>query len=235
MKDEERRRIIVAASSDVKAAPDIAAKQLRVSHAIAHDFADAAVAYSRLSETLAPNVELIELETLSKTPQQTEPSSLVLVCPLSANGTYACAPIEAIGAIVQDLPRPNVPLVYVVDIAMPPQARLDARRSPHCTTASSGSTQTGEVRCSLAAPTPSSTCTAFRAWAPIAVPSRRQSTCLSALRVWMSPSRRPCAPLDTKTRAVSSAHSRASPRSCASTRQSGTDNRIRHTLSSAST
>lgn len=114
MKDEERRRIIVAASSDVKAAPDIAAKQLRVSHAIAHDFADAAVVYSRLSETLAPKVELIELEALSKTPQQPEPSSLVLVCPLSANGTYACAPIEAIGAIVQDLPRPNVPLVYVV-------------------------------------------------------------------------------------------------------------------------
>lgn len=114
VKDERGRRIIVAASSDTKAAPGIAAKQLRISHAIARDFADAVAAYSRLSETLVPKVELVELETWPGTTQQTEPFSLVLVCPLSADGTYACAPIEAIGTIVQDLPQPNVPLVYVV-------------------------------------------------------------------------------------------------------------------------
>ena len=114
MKDEKRRRIIVAASSDTKVAPDTAAKQLRISRAIARDFADAVAAYSRLSETLAPEVELIELETRSETTQQTAPSSLVLACPLSADGAHACAPIEAIEAIVKRLPQPNGSLVYVV-------------------------------------------------------------------------------------------------------------------------
>lgn len=114
MKDERRRRIIVAASSDTKAAPNIAAKQLRISRAIARDFADAVAAYSRLSETLAPKVELVELETWPGTTQQTEPFSLVLVCPLSTDASHACAPIEAIEDITKSLPCLNKPLIYAV-------------------------------------------------------------------------------------------------------------------------
>lgn len=114
MKDKRRRRIIVAASSDTKVAPGTAAKQLRTSRTIARDFADAVAAYSRLSETLAPKVELIELETRPETTRQTEPSSLALVCPLSSDGTHVCASIEAIEAIVERPPQPNEPLVYVV-------------------------------------------------------------------------------------------------------------------------
>lgn len=114
MRKETRRHIIVVTACDSSAAPNIAARQLRISRAIARDFADAVAAYSRLSATQAPKVELTELKTWQEAPQQAEPFSLVLVCPLSANDAHTCMLSEAIEHIAKNLPRSNKPLIYVI-------------------------------------------------------------------------------------------------------------------------
>ncbi len=114
MRDKTQRRIIVLSACDSSAEPAVAAKQLRISHAIARDFADAVAAYSRLSATQAPKVELAELKTWQEAPQQAEPASLVLVFPLAAKSTHACVPSKAIDSIVKSLPHPNNPLIYAV-------------------------------------------------------------------------------------------------------------------------
>ena len=114
MRDKTQRRIIVLSACDSSAEPAVAAKQLRISRAIARDFADAVAAYSRLSKTQAPKVELAELKTWQEAPQQAEPSSLVLVFPLAAKSAHACVPSKAIESIVKSLPCPNGPLIYAV-------------------------------------------------------------------------------------------------------------------------
>lgn len=114
MRDKTQRRIIVLSACDSSAEPAVAAKQLRISRAIAHDFADAVAAYSRLSATQAPKVELTELNTWQEAPQQAEPSSLVLVGPLSTNDAHTGMLSEAIEHIVKSIPRSNEPLIYVV-------------------------------------------------------------------------------------------------------------------------
>ena len=107
MRDKTQRRIIVLSACDSSADPAIAAKQLRISVRVARDFADAVAAYSRLSKTQAPKVELAELKTWQETTQQAEPASLVLVFPLAAKSTHACVPSKAIERIVKSLPCPN--------------------------------------------------------------------------------------------------------------------------------
>ena len=114
MREETRRHIIAVTACDSGAAPNIAVRQLRISHAIARDFADAVAAYSRLSATQTPKVELTELKTWQEAPQQTEQFSLVLVCPLSANDARARTLSEAIEHIAKNLPRSNEPLIYVI-------------------------------------------------------------------------------------------------------------------------
>ena len=114
MRDKTQRRIIVLSACDSSAEPTVAARQLRISCAIAHDFADAVAAYSRLSATQAPKVELAELKTRQGAPQQAEPTSLVLVRPLSTNDAHTGMPSEAIEHIVKSIPRSNEPLIYVV-------------------------------------------------------------------------------------------------------------------------
>ena len=114
MRDKTQRRIIVLSACDSSAEPAVAAKQLRISRAIARDFADAVAAYSRLSKTQAPKVELAELKTWQEATRQAEPASLVLVFPLAAKSTHACVPSKAIDSIVKSLPRPNNPLIYAV-------------------------------------------------------------------------------------------------------------------------
>ena len=114
MRDKTQRRIIVLSACDSSAEPTVAARQLRISCAIAHDFADAVAAYSRLSATQAPKVELTELKTWQEAPQQAEPTSLVLVGPLSTNDAHTGMPSEAIEHIVKSIPRSNEPLIYVV-------------------------------------------------------------------------------------------------------------------------
>ena len=114
MRDKTQRRIIVLPACDSSAEPTVAARQLRISCAIAHDFADAVAAYSRLSATQAPKVELTELKTWQEAPQQAEPTSLVLVGPLSTNDAHIGMPSEAIEHIVKSIPRSNEPLIYVV-------------------------------------------------------------------------------------------------------------------------
>ncbi len=114
MRDKTQRRIIVLPACDSSAEPTVAARQLRISCAIAHDFADAVAAYSRLSATQAPKVELTELKTWQEAPQQAEPTSLVLVGPLSTNDAHTGMPSEAIEHIVKSIPRSNEPLIYVV-------------------------------------------------------------------------------------------------------------------------
>lgn len=114
MRDKTQRRIIVLSACDSSAEPAVAAKQLRISRAIARDFADAVAAYSRLSATQAPKVELAELKTWQGTPQQAEPSSLVLVGPLSTNDAHTGMLGEAIEHIVKSIPRSNEPLIYIV-------------------------------------------------------------------------------------------------------------------------
>ena len=114
MRDKTQRRIIVLPARDSSAEPAVAAKQLRISRAIARDFADAVAAYSRLSKTQAPKVELAELKTWQEAPQQAEPSSLVLVGPLSTNDAHTGMLSEAIEHIVKSIPRSNEPLIYVV-------------------------------------------------------------------------------------------------------------------------
>lgn len=114
MRDKTQRRIIVLSACDSSAEPAVAAKQLRISRAIARDFADAVAAYSRLSATQAPKVELTELKTRQGAPQQAEPTSLVLVFPLAAKSTHVCVPSKAIESIVKSLPCPNDPLIYAV-------------------------------------------------------------------------------------------------------------------------
>lgn len=114
MRDKTQRRIIVLSACDSSAEPAVAAKQLRISRAIARDFADAVAAYSRLSATQAPKVELAELKTWQETTQQAEPTSLVLVGPLSTNDAHTGMPSEAIEHIVKSIPRSNEPLIYVV-------------------------------------------------------------------------------------------------------------------------
>lgn len=113
MRDKTQRRIIVLSACDSSAEPAVAAKQLRISRAIARDFADAVAAYSCLSATQAPKVELTELKTWQEAPQQAEPSSLVLVGPLSTNDAHTGMPSEAIEHIVKSIPRSNEPLIYV--------------------------------------------------------------------------------------------------------------------------
>ena len=120
MKDEGRRRIIIAAGSDAEAAPDVALAQARISHAIARDFADAVGAYSRLSETLAPQVEIEELGAPWETEQRTEPSSVVLVCPLSTDGSHVCASREAIENALGCPSCPGSPLIYAIAYAVAP-------------------------------------------------------------------------------------------------------------------
>lgn len=120
MKDEGRRRIIIAAGSDVEAAPDVAAAQARISHAIARDFADAVGAYSRLSETHAPQVEIEGLGAPWETKQHTEPSSIVLVCPLSTDGNRVCASHEAIENALGSPSCPGSPLIYAIAYAVAP-------------------------------------------------------------------------------------------------------------------
>lgn len=114
MRDKTQRRIIVLSACDSSAEPAVAAKQLRASVRVARDFADAVAAYSRLSATQAPKVELTELNTWQEAPQQAEPSSLVLVFPLAAKSAHACVPSKAIESIVKSLPCPNGPLIYAV-------------------------------------------------------------------------------------------------------------------------
>lgn len=114
MRDKTQRRIIVLSACDSSAEPAVAAKQLRISRAIARDFADAVAAYSRLSATQAPKVELMELKTWQEAPQQAEPTSLVLVGPLSTNDAHTGMLSEAIEHIVKSIPRSNEPLIYVV-------------------------------------------------------------------------------------------------------------------------
>ena len=114
MRDKTQRRIIVLSACDSSAEPAVAAKQLRISRAIARDFADAVAAYSRLSATQAPKVELAELKTWQETTQQAEPTSLVLVGPLSTNDAHTGMLSEAIEHIVKSIPRSNEPLIYVV-------------------------------------------------------------------------------------------------------------------------
>lgn len=114
MRDKTQRRIIVLSACDSSADPAIAAKQLRISRAIARDFADAVAAYSRLSKTQAPKVKLAELKTWQETTRQAEPASLVLVGPLSTNNAHTGMPSEAIEHIVKSIPRSNEPLIYVV-------------------------------------------------------------------------------------------------------------------------
>lgn len=114
MRDKTQRRIIVLSACDSSAEPAVAAKQLRISRAIARDFADAVAAYSRLSATQAPKVELTELNTWQEAPQQAEPTSLVLVGPLSTNDAHTGMLSEAIEHIVKSIPRSNEPLIYVV-------------------------------------------------------------------------------------------------------------------------
>lgn len=114
MRDKTQRRIIVLSACDSSAEPAIAAKQLRISVRVARDFADAVTAYSSLSKTQAPKVELAELNTWQEAPQQAEPSSLVLVFPLAAKSAHACVPSKAIESIVKSLPCPNGPLIYAV-------------------------------------------------------------------------------------------------------------------------
>ena len=114
MRDKTQRRIIVLSACDSSADPAIAAKQLRISVHVARDFADAVTAYSRLSKTQAPKVELAELKTWQEATRQAEPASLVLVFPLAAKSTHACVPSKAIERIVKSLPCPNGPLIYVV-------------------------------------------------------------------------------------------------------------------------
>lgn len=114
MRDKTQRRIIVLSACDSSAEPAVAAKQLRISRAIARDFADAVAAYSRLSATQAPKVELTELKTRQGAPQQAEPTSLVLVGPLSTNDAHTGMLSEAIEHIVKSIPRSNEPLIYVV-------------------------------------------------------------------------------------------------------------------------
>ena len=114
MRDKTQRRIIVLSACDSSAEPAVAAKQLRISRAIARDFSDAVAAYSRLSATQAPKVELTELKTWQEAPQQAEPSSLVLVGPLSTNDAHTGMLSEAIEHIVKSIPRSNEPLIYSV-------------------------------------------------------------------------------------------------------------------------
>ena len=114
MRDKTQRRIIVLSACDSSAEPAVAAKQLRISRAIARDFSDAVAAYSRLSATQAPKVELTELKTWQEAPQQAEPSSLVLVGPLSTNDAHTGMLSEAIEHIVKSIPRSNEPLIYIV-------------------------------------------------------------------------------------------------------------------------
>lgn len=114
MRDKTQRRIIVLSACDSSAEPAVAAKQLRISRAIARDFADAVAAYSSLSKTQAPKVELAELKTWQEATQQAESASLVLVFPLAAKSAHACVPSKAIERIVESLPCPNNPLIYVV-------------------------------------------------------------------------------------------------------------------------
>lgn len=114
MRAKTQRRIIVLSACDSSAEPAVAAKQLRISRAIARDFADAVAAYSRLSATQAPKVELAELKTWQETTQQAEPTSLVLVGPLSTNDAHTGMLSEAIEHIVKSIPRSNEPLIYVV-------------------------------------------------------------------------------------------------------------------------
>ena len=114
MRDKTQRRIIVLSACDSSAEPAVAAKQLRISVHVARDFADAVTAYSRLSKTQAPKVELAELKTWQEATRQAEPASLVLVFPLAAKSTHACVPSKAIERIVKSLPCPNGPLIYVV-------------------------------------------------------------------------------------------------------------------------
>ena len=114
MRDKTQRRIIALSACDSSAEPAVATKQLRISHAIARDFADAVAAYSRLSATQAPKVELAELKTWQETTQQAELSSLVLVGPLSTNDAHTGMLSEAIEHIVKSIPRSNEPLIYVV-------------------------------------------------------------------------------------------------------------------------
>ena len=114
MRDKTQRRIIVLSACDSSAEPAVAAKQLRISRAIARDFADAVAVYSRLSATQAPKVELAELKTWQETTQQAEPASLVLVGPLSTNDAHTGMLSEAIEHIVKSIPRSNEPLIYVV-------------------------------------------------------------------------------------------------------------------------
>ena len=120
MKDEGRRRIIIAVGSDAEAAPDVTVAQARISHAIARDFADAVGAYSRLSETLAPQVEIEELGAPREMEQRTEPSSIVLVCPLSADGSHICASHEAIENALGSPSCPGSPLIYAIAYAVAP-------------------------------------------------------------------------------------------------------------------
>lgn len=120
MKDEGRRRIIIAVGSDAEAAPDVTVAQARISHAIARDFVDAVGAYSRLSETLAPQVEIEELGAPREMEQRTEPSSIVLVCPLSANGSHICASHEAIENALGSPSCPGSPLIYAIAYAVAP-------------------------------------------------------------------------------------------------------------------
>lgn len=114
MRDKTQRRIIVLSACDSSAEPAVAAKQLRISRAIARDFADAVAAYSRLSKTQAPKVELAELKTWQEATRQAEPASLVLVGPLSTNDAHTGMLSEAIEHIVKSIPRSNEPLIYVV-------------------------------------------------------------------------------------------------------------------------
>lgn len=114
MRDKTQRRIIVLSACDSSAEPAVAAKQLRISRAIARDFADAVAAYSRLSATQAPKVELTELKTWQEATRQAEPTSLVLVGPLSTDDAHTGMPSEAIEHIVKSIPRSNEPLIYVV-------------------------------------------------------------------------------------------------------------------------
>lgn len=120
MKDEGRRRIIIAVGSDAEAAPDVTVAQARISHAIARDFVDAVGAYSRLSETLAPQVEIEELGAPREMEQRTEPSSIVLVCPLSADGSHICASHEAIENALGSPSCPGSPLIYAIAYAVAP-------------------------------------------------------------------------------------------------------------------
>lgn len=114
MRDKNQRRIIVLSACDSSAEPAVAAKQLRISRAIARDFADAVAAYSRLSKTQTPKVELAELKTWQETTQQAEPTSLVLVRPLSTSDAHTGMLSEAIEHIVKSIPRSNEPLIYIV-------------------------------------------------------------------------------------------------------------------------